>query len=258
MGSGGTHAVVEQVKIERIDETSVSFSTRTASKTGLADDCLLRTFTCPLSEVWTAPINGAPPPVAMRPGAIGCLYLSRAGWDTRSADGYMIFGATTGLPNFKYPDAAAAPRMISHLMVIPTRLVVRGTPEGGSEAVELDLLGSDVAQAQEIAWSGADFIEVRLTQRGSQRLHHTGCGDTLRVWPTRFTVTGAPAVEPTLTGEVDLLNSELAALVQRVSFTRHGAPISLALTQDGFSAFHVVPGMTAPLSPPVARRSPHR
>lgn len=257
MESGGNYAIVEQVKIERIDGPNVSFAARTASKTGRADDCLLRTFTCPVNEVWTAPINGAPAPVAMQPGATGCLFLSRAGWTVRSADGYALFGADTDLPVFKFPDSAAAPRMIGALTVIPSRIVVRGTPEGGATAVELDLLGPDAFHAQDIVWTGAAVIEVRLTQRGSQRLHHPPGGGTLRLWPTELIVAGAPVIEPTLAGEVDLLNCELAAVVQHLAFARHGDPVALSLTQDGFSAFHVVPGMAAPVPAP-PRHSHHR
>ena len=239
--ASSSYAIVEQVRIERVDDKIVSFSTR-ARKSGLEDDFPRRTFTCSISEVWTAPITGAPPPVAMQPGAVGNLYLSRTGWATQTVDGYKIYSAT-GEPTFKYPDAAGAPRMVSLLSVIPSRIIVRGTLEGHTQVVEIDLLGADAAQAQDILWRGADAIELRLTERGANhlRLHHGVT--TVRLWPTKITVAGAPSVAPTVPGEVDVLNGELAAPVQHLQFAKHGAPVELALTQDGFAAFHVVPGL---------------
>jgi hypothetical protein len=255
MESGGTHAIVEQVKIEAVDGKTVSFATRTASKSGHADDCLLRRFTCPSSEVWAAPIPGAPPPVAMQPGATGNLFLSRAGWATPSIDGYQIFGADAD-PVFKYPSGAAGRPAVNPLTVHPSRLVVRGAFEGTSTMLEIDLLGPEGAPPQDIVWYGADCIEVRLTQRGSQRLRGRSEASTLRLWPTQLVVTGAPASDPAILGEVDVLNGELAGRVQHITFAKHGAPISLALTQDGFSAFHVVPGLDA--AAPTLHRASHR
>jgi len=242
--ASGTHAMVEQVRIEQVDGRVVRFSTR-ASGSGLADDCPRKTFTCAVSEVWTAPIAGAPAPVAMVAGAVGTLYLSRAGWATVTVDGYRIFSATE--PDFKYPDAAAVPRMTSLLSVIPARIIVRGTLDGHTEIVEIDLLGADAAQAQDLLWRGADALELRLTERGAKRLGLAAGTTTVALWPTKLTVAGAPSVSPTTAGEVDVLNNELAAPMQHLKFARHGAAVELSLTQDGFAAFHVVPGL-APIA----------
>jgi len=239
--ASGTYAIVEQVRVEHVDDKNVSFSTR-ARLSGLDDDFPRKTFTCATSEVWTAPIAGAPAPVAMAPGEVGNLYLSRAGWATKTVDGYKIYSAT-GEPIFKYPDAAAAPRMVSSLSVIPSRIIVRGMLEGHTQLVEIDLLGADAAQAQDIVWRGSDDIELRLTERGARHLHLRAGVKTAKLWPTKITVAGAPSVAPTTSGEVNLLDGELAAPIQHLEFAVHGAPVELALTQDGFAAFHVVPGL---------------
>src|SRR3954462_14816860 len=150
-----THAMVEQVKIEHVDALTVSFTTRSASKSGTPDDCLLKTFRCAISEVWTAPIPGAPPPVAMKSGAIGNLFLSRDGWQTMSEDGYKIFGVDTDLALFKYPNAAAGPRSVNRLAVRLLMIAVHRILHGSDRRIDIDLVGPDAAQAQDIAWTGA-------------------------------------------------------------------------------------------------------
>src|SRR5882757_3523598 len=76
--SSADFALVQQVEIEAVDGQTVTYSTRATPVGGskTADDQLRKTFVSPITEVWTAPIPGAPPPVAMVPGAIGNLYLS--------------------------------------------------------------------------------------------------------------------------------------------------------------------------------------
>jgi hypothetical protein len=217
----------------------------------------LKTFRCAISEVWTAPIPGAPPPVAMKSGAIGNLFLSREGWQTMSEDGYKIFGVDTDLALFKYPNAAAGPRILNRLAVRPSMIAVHGILHGSDRRIDIDLVGPDAAQAQDIAWTGAAEIEVKLTARGSYALHGHHETSVVRVWPTRILVQGAPEIDPTLSGEVDLLSCELAGLVQHIKFAHHGAPIILTLTQDGINAFHVVPGLADTPSPrPSSRPSP--
>src|SRR5882762_347071 len=128
---GDEFGVVEQVQIEHADDKTVTFGTRSGSKSGDRDECLRRSFTCPIAEVWTQPIEGAPPPVAMQPGAVGTLFLSRAGWQTRSADGYPIYGAGTPIERIKWPDNAAGSQLVGALTVIPSSIVVHGTLHGG-------------------------------------------------------------------------------------------------------------------------------
>lgn len=235
------YAIVSMVTIEHVDDKNVGFRTRCASKSGDPDDHPLKTFTCARTEVWTAAIDRAPVPVPLVVGETGHLYLSREGWKTKSADGYLIYGAGTDLPVFKYPNSAAAPRMVSELVVIPSRIVVHGWLAG--RLIEIDLVGMDAAQTQDITWRGVDDIEVRLTERGAQRLlGHSAA--SVRVWPTRIIVAGVPDIDPSMSGEVDILNGELAGLVQRVAFARQGSPITVSLTPDGRAAFHVVPGLS--------------
>ena len=62
----GKFGMVGQVKIERADDKTVTFTTRSASNSGDRDECLLRTFTCPISEISTQPFDGAPRPVALQ------------------------------------------------------------------------------------------------------------------------------------------------------------------------------------------------
>ena len=90
---------------------------------------------------------------------------------------------------------------------------------------------------QDVQWNGAEFIEIRLTANGNGQV------GVVKVWPTQIVVRGCAAAAPTTLGEVDLLDTELAGHTQRIRFDKRGTAISLVLTQDGFGAFHVVPGM---------------
>lgn len=240
----GKFAMVDKVQIEKVDDNNVTFATRSGTNSGDPDECLRRTFTCPVSEVWTHSITGAPPPVALQPGAVGNLFLSGTGLQTKSADGYSIYGAGSPLLRLKWPDAAAISQLAGELSVVPTSIVVRGVPKDGGPFFDLELLGPDAADAQDITWNGAEYIKLRLTARGAKHLHMGEHATTMAVWPTKITVTGAPAGDPGDTGSIDVLDSELAALAQHLAFARHGAPVSLALTQLGFAVFHVVPGVS--------------
>jgi hypothetical protein len=237
-----------QATIEDVDDTTVTFSTRAAPPGGDSDQFLRRTFTVPLAEVYTAPIDGAPLPVAMASGATGCLYLSRTGWGTRSADGYSIFGSDRAI--FKFPKCAGiATPVLTALRVLPTSIVVRGHLEGDDEVFDIELLGFEAAASQDIVWNGAELIELRLTSKGARRLLGESTELTIRMWPTRITVKGAPEIDPTLSGEIDILHGELAGELQRIMFDEPGSPVTLSLTQDGVTAFHVTPQLVAELAP---------
>jgi hypothetical protein len=225
------HAMVSQVTIDKVDDQVVSFWTRSDSKTGDPNERLRRLFTVPLKELWTAPIPNAPLPVALSPGATGPLYLSRTGWETTTADGFQIFGAGSDQVEFKFPVCLAESLVQDRLEVIPTKVEVQGYPEGKHELVVIDLLGPQAAPAQDIEWNGADYLEIQLAAAAKMKL-----------WPTRIVVAGSPKSRPAVRGQVDLLDSELAGLAQHLQIAP-GAPVSLALTQDGFGAFHVVAGM---------------
>ena len=243
-------AGVEQVKIESASDTYVSFSTRSASQTGDLDECLLRTFTVPLAEVYTAPIQGIQQ-VKLVKGEIGTLVLSRAGWATKSSDGSQIFGGDRAL--FKEPKCAAMTRLLTSLVVVPTSITVRGHLEGDSEFFDLELIGPDAADAQDIGWNGADYIDLRLTTRGARRLGLKPRPATVQIWPVRIRVTGAPVIDPSVTGEVDLLSIEMADRLQAFAYAKPGAPVKLVLSQDGVNAFHVTPQLVAELSGETAR-----
>ena len=253
----GKFAMVEKVQIEKVDDNNVTFATRSGTNSEDRDECLRRTFTCPVSEVWTHRIAGAPAPVAMRPGAVGNLFLSSTALQTKSVDGYPIYGAGTPLLRNKFPDEAAVSQLGGELSVIPTSIVVHGTLRGGHTFFDIELLGPDAADAQDIVWNGAEHIKLRLTGRGAKHLHMGAHATTVEVWPTKITVTGSPAGDPADTGSIDILDDELAAQAQHLVFASHGAAVSLALTQLGFAVFHVVPGMSdaAPARHKSSRRS---
>lgn len=237
-----THAMVPQVTIESVDAQNVSFWTRSDSKTGDPNERLRRLFTVAAKEVWTAPIPGQPAPVAMKRGATGPLFLSRTGWQTTTPDGFHILGAGTDAVVFKLPECLAASPFQGDLRVVPSKLLVHGYPEGGTELLEIDLLGPDAAESQDLRWNGADYLEIRLAghaANGSPAARPT----TIKLWPTQIVVSGSAQSALTLPGEVDLLDGDLAAHAQHIQFARRGTPISLILTQNGFGAFHVVPGM---------------
>jgi len=240
MGDPCNNAVISQVKIESVSDTEVTFSTRSESQTGNAHDCLLRSFTVPRAEVYTDAIPGAPPAVALAKGKRGPLYLSRAGWDVRSADGYHIHGKRQAL--FKLPTCAAATtRLLTHVSVIPTSIMVHGHLEGATEFFDLELLGDEAAPAQAIQWTGADYLDVRLTSRGAQRLCGKPRATTAKIWPIAIRVHGSPAIDQTVSGQVDILDLEMADGLQSLAYARPGQPIQLALTQDGVNAFHLTP-----------------
>jgi len=239
--------IVPQVKIEGVNDTDVSFSTRSASRSGDPHESLLRTFTVPLTEVHAAPIAGALAPVAMTPGATGPLFLSRDGWATTSPEGFQIHGGDRAV--FKLPLCAGAPqRLLSKLTVIPTSIAIRGHLEGETEFFDIELLGPDAAEPQRLVWTGADYLELRLTPRGARRLRLKTRGPTARLWPIWIKIQGSPAIDQAVSGEVDILNYEMADGVQEIAFTKQGAPITLSLTQDGVTAFHVTPQAVAELS----------
>jgi len=229
------YAMVPQVTIESVNTQNVSFWTRSDSKTGDPSERLRRLFTVAVSEVWTAPIPGAPSPVAMKSGISGPLYLSREGWQTTTPDGYHILGAGTDAVVFKYPACLASAPFQGDLVVVPSKLLVEGYPEGETELFQIDLLGPDAAEAQDLRWDGAEYLEIRLAADGDPV--------TVKVWPTQIVVTGSAKSAPMISGDVDLLDGNLAAHAQHIEFAQRGTPISLVLTQNGFGAFHVVPGM---------------
>jgi hypothetical protein len=235
--------MVQQVTIESVDSQTVSFWTRSDSKTGDPNERLRRLFTVPLTEVWTAPIPGQPPAVELKPGASGPLYLSRTGWQTTTPDGFQISGAGTDAVSFKFPECLGPGPFQDSLRVIPRELIVTGYPEGKQELFQIDLLGPEAAEAQDLEWNGAEYLEIRLAPAAANGAPGGKPRAVLKVWPTQIVVTGAAKSTPAVAGQVDLLDGELAGHVQRIQYDSRGTEISLVLTQDGFGAFHVIPGM---------------
>ena len=240
-------ASIKQVKIESVDDTTVTFSTRSASGTGDPDECLRRTFTVPLAEVYRTPIEGGPQSVELKEGNIGSLFLTRAGWETKSSDGFQLHGKTAAL--FKIPNCAAATqRLLTNLSVVPASIVVRGHLEDDTEFFNIELIGPDAAESQAIHWNSADFVDVRLTSRGARRLRLKSRSTTARLWPLSIKIKGSPAIDLAVSGEVDLLSIEMAEGEQELVYTKPGSPIKVALTQLGVAAFHVTPQAVAELT----------
>jgi hypothetical protein len=233
-------AIVQQVTIESIDDKNVVFTTRGSGPAGSADQNLRKTFTVSVADVYTLPIDGAPAPVAMVPGATGNLYLSRSGWQATTHDGFKIFGCTQAI--FKFPHCAGITTpVITRLAVVPASVVVRGHLPGESVFFDIELAGPDAGEAQDIVWNGVDYIALHLTARGARRMGLGAQARTVQLWPTKIRIKGSPVVDRTLVGEVDILNNEKAACTQHIAFAKHGAPVTLRLTQDGVNAFHVTP-----------------
>jgi hypothetical protein len=245
-------ASIKQVKIESVNDTHVTFSTRSASGTGGdPHECLRRTFTVPRTEVYTAPIVGAPPPVELAKNKIGTLYLSRAGWETKSSDGFQIHGKERAL--FKYPlCAGGTQRLLTNLSIIPTSVIVRGHLEDDTEFFDIELIGPDAAESQALHWNSAEYLDVRLSSRGARRLRLKSRSTTAKIWPISITIKGRPAIDLAVSGEVDVLNIEMAEGEQELKYAKPGSPIKLVLTQIGVAAFHVTPQAVAELTGEIA------
>jgi len=183
----------------------------------------------------------------MKPGATGPLFLSRIAWKTTTADGFKIHGGDRAV--FKWPLCAAAPtQLLTKLTVVPTSIALRGHLAGETDFIDLELLGPDAAASQRIVWKGADYVELRLTPRGARRLGLKARATMAKLWPIWIAIKGAPTIDQAVFGEVDLLNHEMADGEQDLAFAKPGAPITLSLTQDGVTAFHVTPQAVAELS----------
>jgi hypothetical protein len=250
-----SYGLVPHVKIMAVNDKTVSFATRSASRSGDARESLLRTFTVPRTEVYTTPIPGAPASVAMQPGAIGPLYLSIEGWKTTTPDGFGIFAADS--VSGKFPKEGAIPSPpLTKLTVVPTSIHIHGQLEGKTAFFDIELLGRDGAESQDIVWNSADYIELRLTEHGARRLLGKSHATVVKVWPIKIVVQGSPAIDQAVVGEVDLLDSEMADSMQRLAFAKHGSPIALMLTPDGVDAFHVTPEAIAEQSSDIGHTPP--
>lgn len=233
---------VAQVTIATVDNQAVSFWTRSASKSGDPAECLRRLFSVARSQLWTDVISGQPAAVALTPGASGPLYLTEDGWKVTSADGFRIYGADTSANVLKLPSCLGVTEEKQTLTVIPSKVVVQGYPSGQQTLVEIDLLGPEAAESQDIEWLGAEPLAIRIAPSAAHA-HAVDAKGMLSLWPTRIVVTGCAKSAPLTPGHVDLLDGELADVAQRLTFHKPVGELSLVLTQDGFGAFHVIPGM---------------
>jgi hypothetical protein len=233
-------AVVQQVTIVSVDDRNVSFTTRGTGPSGTSDDSLRKTFTVPRSEIYPSKIDGAPAAVELTPGATGNLFLSRIGWQCVTDDGFRIYGCDRAIFKFPVCGAIASPVM-TQMTVIPTSIIVRGHLPEQTIFYDIELAGPDADDEQHLVWNGVDYIAVRLTARGARRMGVGAHATTIELWPTRIRIKGSPAIDQAVLGEVDVLDREMADCTQTISFSKHGAAVTLRLTQDGVNAFHVTP-----------------
>lgn len=233
--------------IQTINEAAgtVSFATRSASRSGDPHERLLRTFTVPRAQIHDKPIKGAPAPVAMMPGATGNLFLSREGLQATSEDGFAIHEA--GASPLKWPQCASAPRWLSKLHVAPTSIAIRGHLKGESAFVDIDVLRAEAEDVQSIIWNSAAYVSLRLTARGARQVGLKPKAQTVELWPIWIKIKGSPAIDDSVSGEIDLLDPQMAEGEQRLVFNRRGALVVLWLTHTGYHAFHVTPELVAGL-----------
>jgi hypothetical protein len=213
-------AVVQQVAITSFDEKTLSFQSRTQTNQ-------LGDFTATTDQILASPPTGAPTPVAWMAGAVGNLYLHRNGWQNAQNNpkgglyGYNVPGAVL----FKFPTCAPF-RGIEPLDVVPTMIQVTG-----DDGQTYDLLGADVAPAQQITWNAAGKIRIALKT-----------GEVKQVWPTKIAISGSPKAFPNIKGggPVDVLDIEHADFLQSFSWQNPKDPVTLRLNERGFEAFKIV------------------
>jgi hypothetical protein len=231
---------IVQVMIVSVDDRNVSFTTRGTGPSGGSDDNLRKTFIVARSEIYERKIDGAPAAVALTPGATGNLFLSRIGWQCMTDDGFRIFGSDHAIFKFPVCGALVSPIM-TQMTVIPTSIIVRGHLPEQTTFYDIELVGPDAHDEQHIVWNGVDYVAIRLTARGARRMGVGAHAKTVELWPTRIRIKGSPAIDQAVLGEVDILDREMADCTQTFSFSKHGAAVTLRLTQDGVNAFHVTP-----------------
>jgi len=214
------YAIVQQVAITGFDGAKVTFQTRTQNN-------VLGEFSASATEILASPPTGAPTPVPWTVGSVGNLYLNRTGWDAAQANpngglyAYNIPGAVL----FKYPVCAPF-RGIEPLEVVPTAIQLTG-----DDGHVYDLLGSDMAPAQQIAWNAAAKIRITLKT-----------GEAKEVWPVKLTISGSPKAFPNIKGggPVDVLDVEHADFLQTIAWQNPKDPVTLRLNERGFEAFKIV------------------
>src|SRR5690349_3867427 len=168
-GTDPCNKAVVPVMIERVDAANVQFAARSASRTGDPHETLRRSFTVPMSEVHLTPIDGAPAPVELVPGAVGNLILTRTGWQATSPEGFALHGLDHTV--FKLPSCAGIPsRWLTTLSIVPTSIVIRGHVEGDTRFHNFELLGPDAAAAQTIVWNSVEFLDVQLSALRARQL----------------------------------------------------------------------------------------
>ncbi|HEY3801927.1 MAG TPA: hypothetical protein VGL61_04940 [Kofleriaceae bacterium] len=214
------YAIVQQVAITQFQGKQLSFQTRTQKN-------VLAEFTTTTDQILASPPTGAPTPVPWTPGAVGNLYLDRDSWNAVQNNpsgglyGYNIPGAVL----FKYPLCAPF-RGIEPLDVLPTSIQV--TDANGKT---YDLLGPEVAAAQQITWNAATNVRIALKS-----------GEVKEVWPVKITVSGSPKAYPNIKGggPVDILDVDHGDFLQTLSWQNPKDPVTLRLNERGFEAFKIV------------------
>lgn len=225
------YATVKMVRVDGVTDTQITFSSRSS-----ADN--YESFTVGLDQLLVDPPTDAPTPVALTPGAIGYLYLSRDGWTTKSASGAALYKAgDLNYVLFKWPLCRPY-RLLAYLQVKPTKIVVEGTNLATGAPIAIDVLGVDAAPAQDLDWSAAAPIVVKLSGAAAAA---NGGQDFLMIWPKRIVVEGASLQKPHISASLDVLDVMFGDFTQHLTWSEPGAPIDLKLSTTGFGRFKVTP-----------------
>lgn len=210
------YGIVQQVQVLGVAEGTITYNTR-------AQNNKLATFTSPVSQVLGSPPQGAPDPVAFKPGAIGNLYLSKQGWSAADANGGIYGLNQPGAILFKWPQCAP------FRGIEPLDLLVSSVKIVGDDGTTYELIGGSAAPAQSVEWTAAAPVALALG------------GQARNVWPMQILVTGKPAQYASLPEQtVDVLDCNLADFVQTLEWDKLGDPVTVRLTERGFEAFLIV------------------
>jgi hypothetical protein len=224
------YAMLQQVEIDEVTPDKISFFTRSSLETR-------ERFTVQAKDVWAVPPAQTPKAVKLQKGAVGNLYMTRAGWAAKAANGATIYEAGNDeVVLFKWPQCKPY-RTIEDLDVVPSSIVVTGAAKNGQQKIKMDLLKDEfVAPHQSLVWNGAQEILIALSDTGVKKYET----DTLAVWPTSIKVTGKPAA-PAIEGTVDILDAEYSDFIQTLAWKQVNAPVTLRLAVGGFNAFDAPP-----------------
>ena len=224
-------ATVKMVRVDAVTDTQITFSSRSSTNS-------YESFTVGLDQLLVDPPTDAPTPVAMTPGAIGYLYLSRDGWKQQAASGATLYKAgEDSYVLFKWPLCRPY-RLLAYLRVKPTRIVIDGINLATGTPISIDALGPLAAPGQDLDWRAAAPLVVKLTGTAAAA---NGGQDFMLIWPKQIVVDGASLQKPHISASIDILDVMFGDFTQHLTWSEPGAPIDLKLSTTGFGKFKVTP-----------------